>query len=112
MDAEIKKLWVEALRSKKYQQTRSSLREGDCFCALGVLCDILDPEGWQFLEGDRSSYWVHGPEQLGNLSFLWPGLKVEEKSGISPAELSWVQRMNDIYGWSFDVIADEIEKHF
>lgn len=42
MKPEIKKLWVEALRSGRYQQTKDVLhnRQDNSFCCLGVLCDL------------------------------------------------------------------------
>jgi hypothetical protein len=40
MNKEIKKLWVEALRSGEYKQARGRLRDEDKFCCLGVLCDL------------------------------------------------------------------------
>ncbi len=49
---EIKKRWVEALRSGEYNQATGSLRSTDPttliegYCCLGVLCDVVkdDPE--------------------------------------------------------------------
>lgn len=35
------RVWIKALRSGNYKQTESVLRKDDCFCALGVLCDVL-----------------------------------------------------------------------
>lgn len=46
MDKECKKLWIMALRSGKYQQGTRFLRNGDKFCALGVLMDILSTKSW------------------------------------------------------------------
>src|SRR5690349_2303722 len=40
MQTEIKKRWLRALRSGKYQQSQKYLHKGDSFCCLGVLCDI------------------------------------------------------------------------
>lgn len=41
MDQEIKKLWIDALRSGEYNQGEGALRTNDNrFCCLGVLCDI------------------------------------------------------------------------
>jgi len=45
MDQEVKKLWIEALLSKKYRQGRDYLRTTDKdgefhYCCLGVLCDL------------------------------------------------------------------------
>ncbi len=37
----VKKLWIKALRSGKYQQGQMELRPGDgTYCCLGVLCDL------------------------------------------------------------------------
>lgn len=32
--------WIDALRSGKYKQGRGTLKDGDSFCCLGVLCDV------------------------------------------------------------------------
>ena len=45
------KLWVDALRSGKYQQARGALKTGDAYCCLGVACDISGLGTW-----DRTWY--------------------------------------------------------
>lgn len=32
--------WVKALRSGKYKQTKSELKDNNGYCCLGVLCEI------------------------------------------------------------------------
>jgi hypothetical protein len=44
MNPEVKARWVAALRSGEYLQGTSTLRIGDQFCCLGVLCDIYSAE--------------------------------------------------------------------
>jgi hypothetical protein len=45
MKHQIKKRWVEALRSGKYKQGKDYLcRDGD-FCCLGVLCELAVEDG-------------------------------------------------------------------
>jgi hypothetical protein len=39
--------WIEALESGKYQQGTGQLRNGDCFCCLGVACDLSDAGQWK-----------------------------------------------------------------
>lgn len=60
MNPEIKAKWVAALRSGEYKQGRDSLRKGDGFCCLGVLCDLYDSEhssdSWQI---DPAGDWMH-----------------------------------------------------
>ena len=44
MNKEVKKLWLDALKSRQYVQGKGRLRKtvlgSDCFCCLGVLCDL------------------------------------------------------------------------
>ena len=41
MHKRIKRIWLEALRGGKYEQTTGVLRsKKDGFCCLGVLCDL------------------------------------------------------------------------
>lgn len=49
MNFKLKDKWVTALRSGKYEQGSGRLRNGDKFCCLGVLCDVIDPTGWNLL---------------------------------------------------------------
>lgn len=46
IDAKTKEAWVKALRSGRYGQARKALRGDGCFCVLGVLLDVVDPDGW------------------------------------------------------------------
>ena len=57
VNPEIKKLWVEALRSGDYVQGKGRLKEGGCFCVMGVLCDLHA----KATEGK----WDHNNEYLG-----------------------------------------------
>ena len=57
MDAEIKRKWVEALRSGKYAQTKSDLRNHNGYCCLGVLCDLVQPEEWS--EPEQNFSFMH-----------------------------------------------------
>lgn len=62
MKPEIKKRWVEALRSGKYNQTKRFLKakrysaDVTGFCCLGVLCDLA--------EGDGIGTWVSAPNLM------------------------------------------------
>ena len=46
MDKTLKKKWLEALRSGEYKKGRRFLRKDGAYCCLGVLSDLMDPEGW------------------------------------------------------------------
>jgi hypothetical protein len=51
--------WVEALESGRYKQGTGRLRDRDCYCCLGVLCDISGVGEWnstgEFVFGDGLS---------------------------------------------------------
>ena len=52
---ELRKKWIEALRSGQYEQGKYCLRDkNDRFCCLGVLCDISDLGEWEDLLPDNS----------------------------------------------------------
>ena len=94
--------WIAALRSGKYKQTDSLLRERDTFCCLGVACDISKISEW------------HGNKYLGASLSLPP--KVQFYFGMQGSEGSMSDRkynhltgMNDC-GESFQKIADVIEE--
>lgn len=44
MNPTIKEKWVAALKSGRYKQGIGSLKTGDQFCCLGVLCDLYAKE--------------------------------------------------------------------
>ena len=46
MNPEVKQLWLDALRSGKYEQGKLMLRPTDnSYCCLGVLCEIAQESG-------------------------------------------------------------------
>lgn len=87
MKPSIKKRWLEALRSGKYQQGKGVLLDKDHnFCCLGVLCDIAGPElGGQWdpaLSGTCGKYYTHIESDDGDdvqlPSFVWEGLNLSD----------------------------------
>lgn len=57
MNEQVKKQWIEALRSGAYKQGEGTLRRNDQYCCLGVLCDLYDKEHenchWQPYDEDE-----------------------------------------------------------
>lgn len=110
MKPEIKARWVEALRSGRYKQGRGALRmKDDTYCCLGVLCDLIDPEGW----GDVGCLpetpiyaWSRASEELA-YDYLPEDLR--DEVGLDEEDQSNLTCMNDD-GTSFGEIADYIEK--
>lgn len=116
----IKQVWIDALRSGKYRQGNSQLRDKfNCYCPLGVLADIIAPDEWTLDKGE----WRH----LGELYF--PSLKLAKWLTFTYDDLAETERgfirftfpivyygqnvtidhLNDI-GISFPELADLIEE--
>lgn len=84
MNQEIKKLWVEALRSGEYKQTSGELRDSDGFCCLGVLCDIYKKEElegeWAASDGTDAQIFITSHDRssqfLPSEVMHWSGLPV------------------------------------
>ena len=124
---EIKILWVGALRSDDYTQTRKALHDAEGHCCLGVLCDLAVKQGalpelrWyesdsrpgvyditDGQEGFRSSFpyflydWAFTKKPTTGRGLM---TNFDREQGQSLA------CMND-QGFSFKEIADIIEKEF
>lgn len=133
MDAEIKRRWVEALRSGNYKQERKALihkahtpngRDRYSYCCLGVLCAVLDPERIERAKFDENGniFWnqldlvdIEGEEPEVDDSQLLPrwaqkmaGLGEDPTVQYCSNEHSCLSGLNDEL-LSFTEIADLIE---
>lgn len=124
MNSDIKKAWLDALRSGKYQQGNNQLRKGEYFCCLGVLCDIhnkMTGEGqWTVREDpDRYYYQPSYPDSWSCSEVLpreivqWAGLDNGNPSvgdyGCGNRTYGSIAELND-YGYTFKSLADIIEE--
>lgn len=121
MKAELKKAWVDKLRSGEIKQAQHVLRdENNAMCCLGVLLDVHDHDGWNTdqaiapvarkpcyphkLATDEHDYISGESREALGLDFL-----VERESGSGFVYAGHVlAKMNDD-GKSFAEIADWIE---
>lgn len=96
MDPKFKAKFVTALESGKYKQGTVELRNPeDHYCALGVACDVVDPEGWKKV-GD---FWGwHGEDP-----FFASDLVKDEY--LTVTERGKLLSLNDGQGKSFREIA-------
>lgn len=108
-------LWAEALRSGEYKQTQGALRRDDCFCCLGVVCDILNPAGWKYKQVSeyQRECWLH--LEVSGVPAMEMGHLILEYTSDSDynrleSYLLGFAKMNDSFGWSFEMIADWVEK--
>ena len=101
MDAAVKRKWVEALRSGKYEQGKGRLRTLDNhFCCLGVLYDIVKPEAWK-----QGTFYYLADGFGGALT-----IDFEDNVNLPYKQSNILMGMNDI-GKSFNEIADWIEQN-
>jgi hypothetical protein len=109
VDAEVKSKWIAALRSGKYTQGFGRLRSGDdCYCCLGVLCDVAGDGCWVadsiVPDPNHSVLYVNGECS----AYAVPQESLQYKLGIAEAiKTLWL--MNDLQQKSFNEIADYIE---
>lgn len=100
MNQEIKAKWLEALRSGRYEQGTGRLRSiVDKYCCLGVLEDVVNPEGWSKVFGS----WAASDNQI----FISDS--TSEQAGLTEELEDRLMKMNDINGCTFAEIADWIE---
>lgn len=113
MNPEYKKIWVEALRSGRYQQGQGYLKTyNGKFCCLGVLCNIM---GYQWRYNNTGVYpvddkgaWVCVMRGDYPQGFL--GDMILDKVRLSDQEQINLADLNDS-GSTFSEIADYIEKN-
>jgi hypothetical protein len=107
-DPELKAKWVAALRSGEYKQGNGRLKryyfrtEEPAFCCLGVLCDVVKPEGW---DGEVHNFSGKSTQQE------YPNLNSMKELGIYPSAVKALAKMNDEDKLPFNKIADYIEKN-
>jgi len=122
MKPEIAKIWTEALRSGKYEQTRSVLKSVDNkFCCLGVLCELAVEKGIIAPSKitEPNSYYVYEDDSYGVLPTEvqeWAGMinsngwyaDKKASNGEVIGSLA-LYKHNDVDKMNFDQIADIIE---
>ena len=110
MDPVIKAKWIAALRSDNYQQGSGTLRTNDNkFCCLGVLCDIVDPAGWD--DNDAVHFYSYSYSYEGDWNGLVPPANLTAKLGLLDGEVDTLTELNDSARLTFSEIADWIEAH-
>ena len=109
MKKSIANKWIKALRSGKYKQTTSVLRNLDGFCCLGVLCDISERGKWKRAKGGKVFVFNDWYDKtMPNEVIEWAGMN----NGFGLLPDTSLTDLNDHEGKSFDEIADVIEKNW
>lgn len=106
MEPGVKTLWLESLRSGKYTQTTGQLRFNGEHCCLGVLCDILNPQGWS---EDDVYVCGSGEGEESATGSLPERLRIN--AGIPSEAVTLLIEMNDEREMTFAMIAKYIEEN-
>jgi hypothetical protein len=131
MNPEVKKKWIDALRSGWYDQGSEKLRSDQGYCCLGVLCDLYSQEkntDWEFrgitetnLQPQDYWYFEGESEFLPESVKEWAGLPVgnpsvrvdvtEEEDGDDWFYNDEIANLNDS-GYTFNELSKLIEQQF
>lgn len=111
MKKDVADKWVAALRSGKFQQGKTYLSQDGKFCCLGVLCEVLQiPK--VTISGDRVAYGLppYGVNVLpDDAKIIAKMASTNGDRGLGKTDL-W--QLNDVDNYTFDQIADIIEKEW
>lgn len=134
MNEDIKRRWVEALRSGEYPQARDYLHSEDGFCCLGVLCKLAETDGivdavrldsddpgtmdrfWTFMNKNRGDLDIEDVDKSSTeLPFVvarWAGLGFTTDPKLTRDGIChWASEWNDDQYIDFHQIADMIENN-
>lgn len=95
--------WLAALRSGNFKQGRNCLRQNGRHCCLGVLCETIKNDKFTW---DRDSF---GNDQVSDDCELIE--EIADLVGLQPEEEEFLIMLNDDNEYSFEQIADYIEKN-
>ena len=98
MKPEIKKIWVEALRSGDYKQGNEALRpSNDTFCCLGVLCNLHAQAHPELAATETNKhYYLDNDTFLPPMVMEWAGLNDTSGGRVTfKGETDWITAFND-----------------
>ena len=106
--------WLTALRSGHYEQGQGFLRQSPSrYCCLGVYMDINGGGEWCVVDTPYDDipkqYQYTSP--IGNSAGELP-LDARASLGLSTLEHGWIVLLNDTEGYTFEQIADTLEKRW
>lgn len=107
MKKEIKKLWVDALRSGEFTQTTTTLRDKNGFCCLGVLCE-LHRRTFQCGEDWIKTRYLGESEILPELVRDWSGLMSRDPETRSGLKLSFQNDTGKDFNWIANLIENDL----
>ena len=103
---EARKIWIDALRSGDYEQTRNNLQDENGFCCLGVACLLAEKHAGIHLQRDEEGFIKGKTLKEQRPVAGWLGLN-GFIGGYADGN-GWLASDND-GGMSFEELADIIE---
>jgi hypothetical protein len=121
VNPDIKRRWIEALRSGEYRQTQEVLVEpdpilGDAFCCLGVLCEIAVKDGVIVRQAesylDPANPMDQSDATLPMAVLRWAELPIDGHTANEVVVMHerYLTTFNDNFRYDFNQIADVIEE--
>lgn len=112
-----RKTWLDALRSGKYKQGTTYLKVDDCYCCLGVACELtgypseeeLGYTSWEELGGNNRLISTMSKNIMNYYGFAFAdGLF---KNAYTYKDHNSLANLNDTERMTFNEIADFVEKN-
>jgi hypothetical protein len=94
VDAQLKRKWIEALRSGKYRQTRQYLMDDGGYCCLGVLCVIQGADLSDFTDLETSVLTEYGDYSAGLTQ-----AQCDELAGMNDGQMCEPRSFDHIAGY-------------
>lgn len=118
MKPEIKKKWLDALRSGQYLQCERRLTDGERFCCLGVLTNLYALETGQMWEREGTDIvFEKAATALPREVLVWAGLTSSNPDSGLECHAGGKYRGRSLAEWNdsgiadFQKIAELIEEH-
>ncbi len=109
MNKAYKEKWLKALIFGDYKQGKRALRTDNKYCCLGVICNVINPNGWvRGKNFDSHNQYAFISNKFRSASVLPENVSI--RIGLSSAAMDKLTDMND-KGKDFKEIATWIDKN-
>lgn len=102
--------WIEALRSGKFKQGKIFLKKDNCYCCLGVACELSELGQWTSSENDWMSSYLGATYALPAKVQNYYGLHEYSGTYFTNDQLENNLAGHNDGGMTFAQIADLIEE--
>lgn len=107
------RVWIDALRSKKFEQGKEYLHHNGRFCCIGVACRINDVPlynmGFSFDDNVSNVRSYNDKNPNGTWFLRTFGFNYSRHMATNGDCPSTLMTLNDFHNASFDIIADVIQ---